>query len=61
MSNSVYFETILSLINQKKCHCNTIFKRKTRLILLLNSFIPKETFESFDFSFRRTGIHPPHF
>jgi hypothetical protein len=43
----------------KPCHCNCIFKRKIRLILLLNHFIPRCAFYTKYFAFRRTGVHPP--
>lgn len=43
----------------KPCHCNCFFKRKTRLILLLNHYIPRCPFYCTYFAFRRSGVHPP--
>lgn len=44
----------------KPCHCNCYFKRRTRLILLLNHYIPRCPFYCTYFAFRRTGVHPPY-
>ncbi|WP_415406349.1 hypothetical protein ACLHDG_11345 [Sulfurovum sp. CS9] len=44
----------------KPCHCNCYYKRKTRLALLLNHYIPRCPFYCTYFAFRRTGVHPPH-
>ncbi len=52
-------EPFLLLQNGKPCHCNKIFKLKTRLILLLNHFIPRCPYYTTCFAFRRTGVHPP--
>ncbi len=41
------------------CHCNCYYKRKTRLVLLLNHFIPRCPYYNTYFAFRRTGVHPP--
>jgi len=43
----------------KPCHCNCYYKRKTRLALLLNHYIPRCPFYCTYFAFRRTGVHPP--
>ncbi len=59
MITAINFKAILLIIQQKKCHCNAIFKRKTRLILLLNHFIPRCPYYCTYFAFRRTGVHPP--
>ncbi|WP_428737784.1 hypothetical protein [Sulfurimonas sp.] len=49
-----------SILQQNKaCHCNCIFKKRIRLILLLNHFIPRCPFYTKYFAFRRTGVHPP--
>jgi len=45
----------------KPCHCSCYFKRKTRLTLLLNHYIPRCPFYCTYFAFRRTGVHPPIF
>ena len=45
--------------SHKVCHCNSIFKKRIRLILLLNHFIPRCPFYTKYFAFRRTGVHPP--
>ncbi|MFA6195173.1 MAG: hypothetical protein WC656_00855 [Sulfurimonas sp.] len=47
------------LQNSKPCHCNSFFKIKTRIILLINHFIPRCAFYTKYFAFRRTGVHPP--
>ena len=43
----------------KPCHCNCYYKRKTRLALLLNHYIPRCPYYCTYFAFRRTGVHPP--
>ncbi len=43
----------------KPCHCNCFFKRTTRLILLLNHYIPRCPYYCTYFAFRRSGVHPP--
>ena len=43
----------------KPCHCNCYYKRKARLVLLLNHFIPRCPFYTTFYAFRRTGVHPP--
>ena len=45
----------------KPCHCNCYYRRKTRLALLLNHYIPRCPFYCTYFAFRRTGVHPPIF
>jgi len=45
----------------KPCHCNGYYKRRTRLVLLLNHFIPRCPFYTTFYAFRRTGVHPPLF
>jgi len=52
---------ITSLQNSKPCHCNFVFKIHTRLILLINHFIPRCPYYTVCFAFRRTGVHPPLF
>ena len=51
-------ETI-SILNTKPCHCNYIFKLKTRMTLLLNHYVPRCPYYTTYFAFRRTGVHPP--
>jgi len=48
-----------TLQEPKPCHCNCYYKRKTRLALLLNHYIPRCPFYCTYFAFRRTGVHPP--
>lgn len=43
----------------KPCHCDCLFKRKTRLAISLFKFIPRCPFYCTFFAFRRTGTHPP--
>ncbi len=47
------------LLEQKPCLCNCFYKRKARLVLLLNHFIPRCPYYNTYFAFRRTGVHPP--
>ncbi len=47
--------------NTKPCHCNYFYNLKTKLVLLLNHFIPRCPFYTVCFAFRRTGVHPPLF
>ncbi len=56
------YELIVSKLahfSSKPCHCNLFFKRKIRLVLLLNHFIPRCPYYATHFAFRRTGVHPP--
>ncbi len=59
-SYSVAIELFKKVV-KKACHCNKIFLRKTRLILMLNHFIPRCPYYCTYFAFRRSGIHPPKF
>jgi len=59
MVGSIIQQLFLFVILKSKCHCNAIFQRKTRLILLLNTFIPRCPYYNTYFAFRRTGVHPP--
>lgn len=45
--------------SSKPCHCDCIFKRKTRLAVALFKFIPRCPYYCKFFAFRRTGVHPP--
>ncbi|WP_295421766.1 hypothetical protein [Sulfurovum sp.] len=49
------------LLEQKPCLRNCFYKRKARLVLLLNHFIPRCPYYNTYFAFRRTGVHPPFF
>ncbi len=51
-------ETIC-ILNEKPCYCNGFYKLKTKLILLYNIYIPRCSYYTTYFAFRRTGIHPP--
>jgi len=51
-------QTICTL-NAKPCHCNCYYKLKTKLTLLWNIFIPRCSYYTPCFAFRRSGIHPP--
>ncbi|WP_321778033.1 hypothetical protein [Sulfurimonas sp.] len=46
-------------LNSKPCQCNCYYKLKTKVILLINHFIPRCPFYTVCFAFRRTGVHPP--
>ena len=55
-------ESLTTLLHDAKpCHCNCFFKRKARLILMLNHYIPRCPYYCTYFAFRRTGVHPPLF
>lgn len=44
---------------KKACHCNRFFQKKTLLALSLFHFIPRCSYYTVCFAFRRTGVHPP--
>lgn len=54
-------ELLLStpVLSFKSCHCNCFYKSKTKLALLLNHFIPRCSYYTVCFAFRRSGVHPP--
>jgi len=43
----------------KPCHCHSLLTSKARLMVLLNNFIPRCSYYTVCFAFRRSGIHPP--
>ena len=47
------------LVNNKPCHCDCFFKRRTALAVRLFRYIPRCPFYCTFFAFRRTGVHPP--
>ncbi len=47
------------LENKKPCRCNAYFTHLSRLMVLLNHYIPRCPYYTTYFAFRRTGIHPP--
>ncbi|WP_258238874.1 hypothetical protein [Arcobacter sp. CECT 8985] len=47
--------------NNKPCHCDCVFRRKTQLAVSLFKFIPRCPYYCKFFAFRRTGVHPPQF
>jgi len=47
------------LVTIKASHCNCYFKLKTRLALLLHHYIPRCSYYTTFYAFRRTGVHPP--
>jgi hypothetical protein len=47
------------ILNNKPCHCNCYYNLKTKLMLLLNVYIPRCPYYTTYFAFRRTGVHPP--
>ena len=47
------------LENNKPCHCDCFFRRKTALAVRLFRYIPRCPFYCTFFAFRRTGVHPP--
>ncbi|MBD3789904.1 MAG: hypothetical protein IE885_06015 [Campylobacterales bacterium] len=52
-------QTALLGTPSQPCHCNKFFKHKTRLILLMNHYIPRCPYYTPHYAFRRTGVHPP--
>ncbi len=46
-------------LSVKACHCHGLDELKTRLALLINTFIPRCPYYTTCFAFRRTGVHPP--
>jgi len=44
----------------KPCHCDCLFKIKTKLAIINFKFIPRCSFYKVCFAFRRTGVHPPY-
>ncbi len=49
-----------SIVSNKPCHCDCLFKLKTKLTVSLFKFIPRCPYYTTCFAFRRTGVHPPH-
>ena len=49
----------LCILNAKPCHCNCFYKLKTKIALLINTYIPRCPYYTTYFAFRRTGVHPP--
>ena len=45
--------------NSKPCHCHFFLTIKSKLMVLLNQFIPRCSYYTVCFAFRRSGIHPP--
>jgi hypothetical protein len=45
--------------NKKPCHCNEFFTHLSKLMVLLNHYIPRCPYYTTYFAFRRTGVHPP--
>lgn len=46
---------------KKPCHCNAYFTHLSKLMVLLNHYIPRCPYYTTYFAFRRTGVHPPLF
>ncbi len=47
------------LNNAKPCHCHLFFTIKSKLMILLNHYIPRCPYYTVCFAFRRSGVHPP--
>jgi hypothetical protein len=47
------------LSNKKPCHCNAYFTHLSKLMVLLNHYIPRCPYYTTYFAFRRSGVHPP--
>ncbi|MDQ7043872.1 MAG: hypothetical protein Q9M34_10155 [Sulfurimonas sp.] len=48
------------IINSAKpCHCHSFLTQKAKLMVLLHNFIPRCSYYTVCFAFRRSGIHPP--
>ena len=50
--------SVLTNLN-KPCHCDCVFRKKTKLTVSLFNFIPRCPYYTTYFAFRRTGVHPP--
>lgn len=48
-----------TLLSNKPCHCDCVFKKIAALAVKLFKFIPRCPYYTTYFAFRRTGIHPP--
>ena len=48
-----------TLLNNKPCHCECVFKGIAALAVKLFKFIPRCPYYTTYFAFRRTGVHPP--
>ena len=51
------FSTQLNKV--RPCHCDCIFKQKTKQVTQIFKYIPRCPFYTTYFAFRRTGVHPP--
>jgi len=51
---------LVCITHQKPCHCDCVYKLKSKLSLKINHFIPRCPFYTTYFAFRRTGVHPPY-
>lgn len=52
--------TLSFITNQNKpCHCDCHFRKKTKVAITLFKFIPRCPYYTTYFAFRRTGVHPP--
>ena len=49
----------LCVTNKKPCHCDCVFRLRSKLSLKINHFVPRCPFYTTYFAFRRTGVHPP--
>ncbi len=43
----------------RPCHCDCVFRLKTKLATHIFKYIPRCPFYTTYFAFRRTGVHPP--
>jgi len=47
------------LNTSKPCHCHLFLTLKSKLMVLLNHYIPRCSYYTVCFAFRRSGVHPP--
>lgn len=52
-------QTVCIFQAKSSCHCNCLFKLKTKLAILIFHYIPRCPYYTTYFAFRRTGVHPP--
>ncbi|MDF1877094.1 hypothetical protein JHD47_04630 [Sulfurimonas sp. SAG-AH-194-L11] len=57
LKDLLQFKQIMN--SSKPCLCHAFLTIKSKLSVLLNTFIPRCSYYTVCFAFRRSGIHPP--
>ncbi|XPV68104.1 MAG: hypothetical protein ACNI25_12425 [Halarcobacter sp.] len=57
--DELLLQTSCLTLSNKPCHCDCVFRLKTKLAIVNFKFIPRCPFYTTYFAFRRTGVHPP--